>query len=79
MSCRADPCLFEGLLPERLHRVASERIDTIDAFGGRNLQQAQVGEERFLADEFRIDPEVGMRAEFGRNRIGFVDEREGGH
>ncbi len=74
-----DPCFFEGRFPERLHRIAGERIDAIDAVRGRDLQQAQMCEEGFLADEFRIDPEEGMSVEFGRDRIGFVDERERGH
>ena len=74
-----DPRRLKTLFPEGLHRIPGEWVDTINLIRSSNLQQAQVSEERFLTNEFRIDPEDGTGAEFGRDRIGFVDERECGH
>jgi hypothetical protein len=71
-----DPGLSERLVPEWLHRIPGERVDTVDAVRGRHLDQAKPGEKGFLANELGVDADQGEIVEPGAYRTGFVDERE---
>jgi hypothetical protein len=64
---------IDNQLPECFERFATERIDEDELLGRSHLDQAQIGNVGFLADEFRVETDDSA----GREMFATGSQRRG--